>query len=63
MDIIEINGKQYTVVITQNEYGAEIGLWTGDDQVAAIVIDGDDVSVHETFVKYLNNASRQRASR
>ena len=47
MDIIEINGKQYTVVVTQNEYGAEIGLWTGDDQVAAIVIDGDDVSVHE----------------
>lgn len=47
MDIIEINGKQYTVVVTQDAYGAEIGLWTGDHQAAAIVINGEAVSIHE----------------
>lgn len=47
MDIIEVGGKVYGVVITQDDAGAEIGLWCGDEQVAAILIDGQGVSAHE----------------
>lgn len=47
MDVIEINGKTYGVVISQDEHGAEIGLWQGDQQLAAIVVDEQGVSVHE----------------
>ena len=39
MDIIEVGGQVYGVVITQDDAGAEIGLWYGDEQVAAIVVD------------------------
>lgn len=46
MDIITINGKTYGVVVTQGEYGAEIGLWLGDEQVASIMIDAEGISVH-----------------
>lgn len=41
MDIIEVGGKVYGVVITQDDAGAEIGLWCGDEQVAAILIETD----------------------
>lgn len=43
MNIITINGKTYGVIVTQDEYGAEIGLWLGDEQVASITIDEDGV--------------------
>lgn len=49
MDVIEIGGKVYVVVVTQDDAGAEIGLWLGDGQVAAIMIDGEGVSVHESL--------------
>lgn len=50
MDIIEVGGKVYGVVITQDDAGAEIGLWCGDLQVAAIVIDKEDASCKRILV-------------
>lgn len=47
MDIITINGKTYGVVVTQDEYGAEIGLWLGDEQVASITIDEEGAWAHQ----------------
>lgn len=44
MDIIEVGGKVYGVVITQDDAGAEIGLWCGDEQVAALLIDEEGIS-------------------
>lgn len=38
MDIIEVGGRVYGVVVTQDDAGAEIGLWCGDEQAAAILI-------------------------
>lgn len=50
MDVIEIGGRVYVVVVTQDDCGAEIGLWLGGDQVAAIVIDGEGLSVFDCAV-------------
>lgn len=47
MDIITINGKTYGVVVSQDEYGAEIGLWLGDEQVASIMIDEDGIATQK----------------
>lgn len=44
MDIIEVSGKVYGVVITQDDAGAEIGLWCGDEQVAALLVDEEGIS-------------------
>lgn len=45
MDIIVVGGKVYGVVITQDDAGAEIGLWCGDEQVACISIDDGFIDV------------------
>ncbi len=50
MDIIEVGGRVYGVVITQDDAGAEIGLWYGEQQVAAIVIEGRKVSAHDMLL-------------
>lgn len=59
MDIIEVGGRLYGVVITQDDAGAEIGLWHGDEQVATLVIEGRAVSAHE---KSADTTERGRAN-
>lgn len=47
MKIIEIGGKVYQVVVTADKNGAEIGLWSDGEQLAAICVDDEGVSAHE----------------
>lgn len=47
MKVFEIGGKLYGVVITQDDAGAEIGLWCGDEQLASTVVDEEGAKAHE----------------
>lgn len=39
MDIIEIGGKIYQIVVTADENGVETGLWSDGEQLAATCLD------------------------
>jgi len=48
MDTFEVGGKQYQVVIVNDEYGAQVALYNDGERLVGVVVDLDGtVSVEE----------------